>query len=119
MFSRLSVCTGPRRFPSALLAAIAVRTVTLLLAVAPVSAQGQAAAPAKHADRLGRLKLSKFYDTPSPLPAGKPGELIRSEPSEAYSLAADLAVIRIVYHSRSASGGDVATSGVVLVPDGT
>ena len=74
---------------------------------------------ATRADRLGRLHLSKFYDAPNPLPAGKPGELIRSEPSEAYSLATDFSAVRILYHSRSASGGDVATSGVVLVPDRT
>jgi acetyl esterase/lipase len=105
--------------PLVALAVIVVCTLTLPLEVAPVSAQSQPAIPAKHPDRLGRLHLSKFYDTPDPLPAGKPGELIRSEPSEAYSLAADFSAVRILYHSRSARGGDVATSGVVLVPDRT
>ena len=64
------------------------------------------------------MPLSKFYDTPSPLPSGKPGELIRAEPSDDYALSADFSAVRILYHSRSASGAEVAASGVVLVPDG-
>jgi len=120
MFFRPSVCQGSRRFPSALLTPLTVCVLTLpTLAVAPVFAQSQPSFPAKRADRLGTLQLTKFYDTASPLHPGKPGELIRSEPSDAYSLAADLSVTRILYHSRSARGGDVATSAVVLVPDGT
>ncbi len=117
MFFRPSVRNGFYRFRSVVLVAITVCIQTLMLGAAPVSSQSPPPVPANRADRLGRLKLSKFYDTPSPLPAGKPGELIRSQPSEAYSLAADLTAVRILYHSRSASGGDVATSGVVLVPD--
>lgn len=67
--------------------------------------------------RLSALPLSKFYDPPVPLPAGKPGDLIRSEASDEYDLPRVQAV-RILYHSRSAAGQDVAVSGVVLYPDG-
>jgi hypothetical protein len=63
--------------------------------------------------------LTKFYDTPSPLPPGKPGELIRKEDFEEYDLPPGVLAVRILYHSRSAIGGDVATSGVVLYPDAT
>ena len=63
--------------------------------------------------------ISKFYDVPKPLPPGKPGELIRSAPAKDYSLSADFAAFRILYHSRSASGQDVAASGVVLMPERT
>ncbi|MGH9497971.1 MAG: lipase family protein [Terriglobales bacterium] len=65
------------------------------------------------------MPLTKFYDAPKPLPAGKPGELIRSEPFFDYLLSTDFSAFRILYHSRSASGQDVAASGVVLVPEGT
>ncbi|MFZ0286677.1 MAG: lipase family protein [Terriglobales bacterium] len=65
------------------------------------------------------MPLTNFYDTPKPLPAGKPGELIRSEPADEYYLSADFSAFRILYHSRSATGQDVAASGVVLVPSGT
>jgi len=64
-------------------------------------------------------RISKFYDTPNPLSPGKPGELIRSTPTDDYSLAADFSAFRILYHSRSGSGQDLAVSGVVLLPDGT
>jgi pimeloyl-ACP methyl ester carboxylesterase len=71
---------------------------------------------AYHAPR--RLPLSKFYETPEPLPAGKPGELIRSEQAYEYHLSYQASTYRILYHSRSPQGKDVAVSGAVLVPDG-
>jgi hypothetical protein len=51
------------------------------------------------------------------LPPGKPGELIRKEEFEEYDLPPGVLAVRILYHSRSAAGEDVATSGVVLYPD--
>lgn len=90
---------------------------TCLLASAPVTAQSQAAPSSWRARRT--LPLTKFYDTPHPLPAGKPGQLIRSEPADEYDLSADFRAVRILYYSRSASGEQVAASGVVLVPDTT
>jgi len=62
------------------------------------------------------LPLTAFYDTPSPLPAGTPGELIRSEQFDQYQLPLEVSAVRILYHSRSANGEDVAASGVVLFP---
>src|ERR1700722_12590619 len=54
------------------------------------------------------LPLTSFYDTPHPLPAGKPGELIRSEPINQYSLPYELSALRILYYSRTANGEGVA-----------
>lgn len=65
-----------------------------------------------------RLPLTKFYDTPEPLPFGQPGELIRSEPFYEYLLPYTISAVRIVYHSRSPHEKDVAASGVVLLPRG-
>src|ERR1700688_2320753 len=62
------------------------------------------------------LPLTEFYDTPDPLPAGRPGELIRFERFDEYRLSSDFQVFRILYHSRSPAGRDVAVSGVVLLP---
>jgi len=95
-----------------------------LLAVVPFGAaravaQDQTAVSARLRDLHRTLPITKFYDPPQPLPTGKPGELIRSEPADEYSLSADFSAFRILYHSRSAGGQDVAASGVVLVPDGT
>lgn len=64
------------------------------------------------------LPLTSFYDTAHPLPAGPPGALIRSETTNQYELPYELSAIRILYHSRTVGGKDVAVSGVVLVPAG-
>jgi pimeloyl-ACP methyl ester carboxylesterase len=66
--------------------------------------------------RVRTLPLTKFYDSPDPLPAGKPGDLIRSQPFNEYELPLSVSAVRILYHSRSAAGEDVAASGVVLLP---
>jgi hypothetical protein len=84
----------------------------------PEFAQAQIATPAKGSRPPHTLPLTSFYDTPHPLPPGKPGELIRSEAIDEYSLPYELSAVRILYHSRTAHGEDVAVSAVVLIPDG-
>ncbi len=84
----------------------------------PEFAQAQTATPAKGFRPTPTLPLTSFYDAPHPLPPGKPGELIRSEPIDQYNLPYELSAVRILYHSRTANGEDVAVSAVVLVPDG-
>src|ERR1700674_1042335 len=85
---------------------------TLLFATEPVFAQAPAPTPppVKRSQILRTLPLTKFYDPPHPLPAGKPGELIRSEPFDEYEVPFAVSAIRILYHSRSTAGEDVATS---------
>jgi hypothetical protein len=85
-----------------------------LLAAGTAVAQVSTAAQAKRHS----LPLTKFYDTPRPLPAGKPGDLIRSASFEQYELPPSVSAVRILYHSRSATGEDVAASGIVLTPYG-
>ena len=90
-----------------------------LFPCAAACAQNQApAAPAKIHHAPLALPLGKFYETPEPLPAGQPGELIRAEQAYEYHLSYEASTFRILYHSRSPRGEDVAVSGVVLVPDG-
>ncbi len=91
--------------------------ITGVLAIDPASAQNPPAITTRH-QRL-TLPLTKFYDTPHPLPPGKPGELIRAEPFDDYYLPVDFTATRILYRSLSPRGDGVAVSGVVLVPDGT
>lgn len=71
----------------------------------------------KKTDLPRNSPLLKFYETPDPLPGGKPGDLIRWAPLP-YSLSLGVQGVRILYYSRSGSGGLVAASGVVLFPDG-
>jgi len=98
-----------------------ISAVSLLwagLAGNPEFAQAQTATPAKGFRLPHTLPLTSFYDAPHPLPPGKPGELIRSEPIDQYNLPFELSALRILYHSRTANGEDVAISAVVLIPDG-
>ena len=107
--------------PHARMFVVSVVGVSLLLselAGNPKFAQAQAATPAKGFRPPATLPLTSFYDTPHLLPPGKPGELIRSEPIDQYNLPLELSALRILYHSRTANGEDVAVSAVVMVPDG-
>jgi len=93
---------------------IALAVTAAILFANPAFAQ--ATAPVKPSQILHTLPLTSFYETPHPLPAGKPGELIRSESFDEYELPPEVSAVRILYHWCSASGEDVATSGVVLIP---
>ena len=98
-----------------------VTALSLILAGLPGNpelAPAQTATRAKEFRPSATLPLTSFYDTPHPLPPGKPGELIRSEPIDQYNLPYELSALRILYHSRTANGEDVPVSAVVLVPDG-
>src|ERR1700745_2235085 len=75
-------------------------------------AENQATASAKRPEILRSFPLTKFYDTPDPLPPGKPGELIRSTEFEGYNLPLGVSAVRLLYHSRSANYNDVAVSAV-------
>jgi pimeloyl-ACP methyl ester carboxylesterase len=57
-----------------------------------------------------------FYELPTDLPAGEPGELIRTEPI--LSAPAGTSAWRVIYHSRDLAGDDIPVSGVVIEPDG-
>src|SRR5437763_14045225 len=63
-----------------------------------------------------------FYDPPSPLPDGRPGDIIRAEPVDAYvvpGVRLRARAWRILYHSTSAVGEPTAVSGTVLMPHGS
>lgn len=54
-----------------------------------------------------------FYTPPDPLPPGEPGRLIRLQAVPADGPGA---VYRMMYHSRSLAGDDIAVTGLVVVP---
>lgn len=56
-----------------------------------------------------------FYAVPDPLPLGEPGDVIKSEPVEAPGLNGD--AYRVMYHSQSLEGDDIAVTGLVAVPE--
>src|SRR5579862_6095137 len=97
---------------------LAFAMLALLISFSSVG-MGQFAAVVRPKAELHRtFPLSHFYETPIPLPPGKPGELIRKEDFDEYDLSPGVSVTRILYHSRSAQGADVASSGAVLYPEG-
>lgn len=70
--------------------------------------------------RHDALPRTSFYQAPDPLPWGAPGRLIRQQTTSEYRVLDNpVTATRILYHSRTSRGGDVAASGVVLVPPGT
>jgi Secretory lipase len=59
-------------------------------------------------------KRASAVAVPNPLPPGPPGDLIRKQQVEAPPGAR---VWRILYHSRSPDGRDIAVSGLIVAPD--
>lgn len=57
-----------------------------------------------------------LYSRAEPLAPGKPGDVIAVQEVEGVDIAAR--VLRILYHSRSLAGSDIAVSGLVVVPEG-
>ncbi|MFN8025549.1 MAG: lipase family protein [Acidimicrobiia bacterium] len=56
-----------------------------------------------------------FYKAPTPLPPGEPGDIIWAAP---YQAVPGAKAWKVLYHSRSLAGDDIAVSGVIVVPDG-
>jgi len=57
-----------------------------------------------------------FYLSPTPMPSGQPGDVVRSQPIESAPDGVD--AYRVVYHSTDLNGQDILVSGVVAVPEG-
>lgn len=58
--------------------------------------------------------LPAFYSVPDPLPAGKPGDVIKTEKVDVPGLNGTL--YRVMYHSQSIRGQDIAVTGMIAVP---
>jgi alpha-beta hydrolase superfamily lysophospholipase len=101
-------CPNLRRWSAAIQALLAIVLVSSSLAQSP----------ARRSDARRYLPITRFYEISQPLPPGKPGDLIRSQPFSNYDLPLEVSATRIVYRSRSANGDDIAASGVVLTPLG-
>ncbi len=59
--------------------------------------------------------LPEFYAVPDPLPAGQPGDVIKTEPVASTKLHGTLT--RVMYHSRSIRDQDIPVTGLVAVPN--
>ncbi|GAB4685948.1 lipase family protein [Mycobacterium avium subsp. hominissuis] len=96
-----------------------VPTITAAMAIA-ASLVSATIPPPAHADDQ---KYEQFYTPPDPLPPGKPGDLIRTEPSRLVlepsgQLGAFVGTgTRIMYRSTDAQGKPVAVTGTYIEPD--
>lgn len=88
--------------------------VVATAAVLVVALGGMAISVAVHRAKPNRP--GPFYTAPSPLPAGSPGTIIRSEVIDGFHAGAT--AYRVLYKSTGYDGKPTAVSGSVVVPDG-
>jgi pimeloyl-ACP methyl ester carboxylesterase len=90
----------------------------VLVAVALVGVFGCSTSTDRRAveDEIESHTEGTFYDAPSPLGPGAPGEIIRSE--DLLGAPDGARAWRVLYHSTDVTGADIAVSGVVVAPDG-
>ena len=79
--------------------------------------QKSSSAPLEVTMVKGSPDLPDFYGVPDPLPAGKPGDVIRSEPADAPGLNGSMS--RVMYLSTNINGEAIAVTGLILIPNGT
>ena len=94
---------------------VAATALTSPLSVSPASAS----TPSSGGEAAVTGALASFYRPPSPLPDAPPGTIIRSQPLPSDpGLPAGTRSWRVLFHTTSLSGADLAESGVVVVPGG-
>jgi hypothetical protein len=65
---------------------------------------------------LAAAATGDFYAAPSPLAAGAPGALIRTQPATVLATALTATTTTVMYHSRDAQDHDIAVTGTVFSP---
>ncbi|MDQ7805108.1 lipase family protein [Amycolatopsis sp. A133] len=91
------------------------RVLAALVALVLTAGFAPAAAAAPPPGGTGPFDDS-FYTPPSPLPAGKPGDVLRWRPSNAGPRKASVDAWQVMYLSTNALGQPDAVTGTVLVP---
>lgn len=112
------------RLRSAVLTLLAAFCLAVPLSAAPAQAWSlTCGAPCQLAwqqQRADALPRTAFYDPPAPLRWGPLGQLIRQQAVSVYQVRGKtVTATRIMYHSRTSTGRDIAATGVLLVPSGT
>lgn len=62
--------------------------------------------------------ISPFYQTPDPLPAGKPGEIIRQEKFETPNVPPNADMYRVLYQTEDGTGKPRVSGAFIVVPKG-
>src|ERR1035437_5675782 len=91
--------------------------ITPITATVPIWASVRTTTASSASSSSDPLSLEAFYTSPDPLPAAAPGSIVRSEPiPHAVGLPAQATAYRVLYHSESTTGADIAVSGTVVIP---
>ena len=119
LFHRLNArsLTWLRRVMVTALPVAALLMAVLLMAVLPAGTAAAASAPGATTRPHAILPAppgDAFYVPPSPLPAGRPGDIIWYRPSVSPVAGAD--AWQVLYLSTTALGAPTAVSGTVIVP---
>jgi len=97
------------------LAACGTDTADQRATVAPVaSASGATSSSSTTGTIPAPTGLPEFYSVPDPLPAGQPGDVIKTELLTSSKLHGTLT--RVMYHSRSIQDADIPVTGLIAVP---
>jgi len=83
------------------------------------AAEGATTSTTEAAEPDGPVELAAdddLYALAEPLAPGEPGDVIAVQ--EVEGLDIDGTVLRVLHHSRSLAGDDIAVSGLIVVPDG-
>ena len=100
------------RRPASALGALVVSLALLLGACS--SGSSSSSTTSTTTVEFGSPGLPEFYGVPSPLPPAAPGTLIKSEPVTVDGLHGALS--RVMYHSTTIDGKDIAVTGLIAVP---
>src|SRR5450759_2434941 len=91
--------------------------ITPITATVPIWASVRTTPASSASSSSDPLSLEAFYTSPDPLPAAAPGSIVRSEPiPHAVGLPTQATAYRVLYHSESTTGADIAVSGTVVIP---
>lgn len=63
-------------------------------------------------------EIAAFYETPNPLPAGKPGDIIRQEKFETPNVPENADMYRVLYRTEDQTGKPRVSGAFIVVPKG-
>jgi hypothetical protein len=107
---RLTVTVIPAALVALLLAGCSSSTSN----APPVTAGTSPVQPAPTVTTPPPAGLPAFYGVPNPLPAGQPGDIVRTEQIDVPALHGTM--WRVMYHSRSIRGDDIVVTGLIVAP---
>jgi pimeloyl-ACP methyl ester carboxylesterase len=88
--------------------------LTAVIAVGALSGCGWSTMLRGDEGAIDDLTNAPFYVPPDPVPAGAPGDIVRSE--KILEAPSDSEAWRVLFHSTDVHGADIVVSGVVVVP---